>query len=98
MSKQSKLMIIVNALMGLLYVVSSSWIWTEVDKWVKWNIASDWTPLIIYPYHIPNTPQVLMPIFPLWNFPFIIFCVTLAVNLYFIVRLQRSKETKRIAS
>jgi hypothetical protein len=96
MSKQFKLMIMVNALLGLFYVISSYWIWAEINKWVKWNIASNWTPILIYPYRIPNTPQVQMALSPLWNFPFILFLVIIGVNVYFIIRLQRSKETKQI--
>jgi hypothetical protein len=41
-----KVMLLVNALLGLLYVVSSYWIWAEVEKWFKWNIASNWTPFL----------------------------------------------------
>ena len=92
MSMKFKLMIMVNALLGLFYFVSSYWVWAEVDKWVKWNIASNWTPFLIYPYRNPDLPQIQMPILPLWNFPFILFCVIFGVNVYFIVRLQRSKE------
>jgi hypothetical protein len=90
-----KVMVLINALLGLLYVVSSYWIWAEVDKWVKWNIASNWTPILIYPYRISNTPQVQMTMTLLWNFPFIIFCVMLVINLFFIVTLLRNKETKQ---
>jgi hypothetical protein len=88
-----KVMLSVNALLGLLYVVSSYWIWAEVEKWFKWSIASNWTPFLIYPYRNPDLPQLQMVIPPLLNFPFILFCVILAVNLYFIIRLQRI-ETK----
>ena len=98
MAKQFKLMIIVNALLGLLYVVSSYFIWAERDTWSKWNIASKWTPIIIEPYHIPNTPQVQMPIFPMYNFPFILFCVMFLINLYFIIRFQLRKETEQAPS
>ncbi len=91
-------MLSVNAVLGLSYVISSYWIWAEVDKWSKWNIASIWTPISIIPYRIPNTAQVQMPILPLWNFPFMLFCVILAVNLYFILRLQKTKQTKQTPS
>jgi hypothetical protein len=93
-----KVMLLVNALLGLFYVVSSYWIWAELDKWVKWNIATNWTPILIYPYRIPNTSQIQMPISPLWNVPFILFCVIFGVNVYFIVSLQRSKENKQTPS
>jgi len=91
---QLKIMVLVNASLGLLYVISSYWIWTELDKWAKWNIAANWNPLSIIPYHIPNTPQIQMPISPLYNLPFIIVCLMLVINLYFVFQLQRSKETR----
>jgi hypothetical protein len=89
MSKQFKLMIIVNAFLGLLYVISSYSIWAEINRWGHWNITSIWSPILITAYRIPNLPTVQMPVGPLWNFPFILFWVILGVNIYFIVRLQR---------
>lgn len=95
MSMQLKLMILVNALLGLLYVISSYVLWMDINQWSNWNIASDWSPILITPHRIPNVPTVQMPILSLWNIPFILFWVILAVNLYFIIKLQRSKETKQ---
>jgi hypothetical protein len=92
MSKQFKLIILINILLSLIYAVSSYLIWEEVNKWSNWNIVSVWTPIFINPYRIPDTPQVTMPINPIWNFPFILFWVIFTTNLYFIIRLQRNKE------
>jgi hypothetical protein len=94
MSMKFKPMIMVNAFLGLFYVVSSYWIWAEINKWVKWNIAINWTPFLVYPYRNPDLPQIQMPTLPLWNFPFILFLVIIGVNVYFIVRLQKNRETK----
>jgi hypothetical protein len=91
-------MVSVNVFLGLLYVISSYWIWAEVNKWVKWNIAANWTPILIFPYPIPDTTQIQMAIFPLWNVPFILFCVILAINIFFIFSLQRNKVTKQTPS
>jgi hypothetical protein len=94
MLKIAKYAIAANVLVGLLFVLSSYFIWAEVNRWSVWNIASKWSPILITAYRIPNAPTVLMPVGPLLNFPFILFWVMFAVNLYFIIRLQRSKETK----
>ena len=94
MLKIAKYAIAANVLLGLLFILSSYFIWVEVDRWTMWNIASKWSPTLITAYRIPNAPTVLMLVGPLLNFPFILFWVMLAVNLYFIIRLQRSKETK----
>ena len=93
MHMQLKIVIFVNVLLSLLFVVSNCSIWVEVKQWSLWNIASVWSPIYITPYRIPNTPQVQMPILPLWNIPFALFWVAMAVNLYFVVRLLRTKKT-----
>jgi hypothetical protein len=94
MLKLVKYAVVANIVLSLLYVVSSYVIWMDLNQWRNWNIASNWSPILITPYRIPDTPTVQMPVFPLLNFPFILFWVILAVNLYFIVKLQKSKETK----
>ena len=40
MSKQFKLIILINILLSLLYAVSSYLIWEEVNKWSNWNAVS----------------------------------------------------------
>jgi hypothetical protein len=80
-----------NILLGILYVISSYYLWAEVKNWSKWNIASVWSPILIMPHRIPNTPQVQMAIGPAWNLPFILFWVMLAVNLYFYLSHKANK-------
>ena len=94
MLKIANCAIATDVLVGLLFVLSNYFIWVEVGRWTVWNIASKWSPILITAYRIPNAPTVLMPVGPLLNLPFILFWVMFAVNLYFIIRLQRSKETK----
>jgi hypothetical protein len=94
-SKDSKkLMVKINVLLGLLYGVSSYVLWMSVNQWVDWNVASNWSPLLITPYRIPDLPTVEMPLSSLLNIPFVLFWIMFALNLYFLFRLQRSKETK----
>jgi len=89
MSKILALMILFNVLIGLLFVASSLYIWAEVEQWSGWNIASIWSPIIISAYRIPNTPQVEMPVGPVWNLPFILFWVAVIGNILSAVLIQR---------
>ncbi len=57
-------------------------------------MSSDWSPLFIAPYRIPDAPTVQMPVPPQLNIPFMLFWIMLAVNIYYIVKLQRSEDTK----
>ena len=96
MSRQFKLlMLLVNVLLGLLYVFSSYYFWEELNNWYDWNLRSTWTPCFVYPHRIPGTPTVEMPVQPMLNLPFMIFwiiiitnCAVLATYLYIIPRIQ----------
>jgi hypothetical protein len=94
MLKIVKYAIATNVFLSLLYVLSSYFIWSELDRWTVWNISSKWSPILITAYRIPNVSTVLMPVGPLLNLPFILFLVMVAANLFFIIRLQKSKETE----
>ena len=100
MTEQSKqftlLMILVNVLLSLVYVFSSYNFWEELNNWYDYNMQSTWTPLYAYPHRIPNMATVMMPVPPILNLPFIIFCVIIITNgvmlaAYFFVipRLQK---------
>jgi hypothetical protein len=89
-----KLMLIINIFLSFLYAYSSLGLWYTVNQWSNWYIASNWSPIFITPRFVPSLPMVQTPIPRLWNSPFILFWVILAVNLYFIIKLQGSKETK----
>ena len=47
MLKVAKYAIAANVLLGLLFILSSYFIWVEVDRWTMWNIASKWSPTLI---------------------------------------------------
>ena len=97
MAKGFKLLIIVvNALLSLVYVVSSYFFWEQLNFWHYWSHQSTWTPFWVYPHRIPNLRELEMPLQPMLNLPFIIFCVTIITNCvmlatYYLVipRLQR---------
>jgi hypothetical protein len=92
MLKQFKAVIIANGLVSLLFVLSSYSLWNNVNQWNTWNIGSIWSPWLIESYRNPDLPTVQMPVGPEWNVPFMLFWVMLAVNLYFIIKLQRTKS------
>ena len=93
--------VIVNVVLVLLFVVANYGIWTMVNSnnhldYTTMNpinvIESMWGDVVDGKiYRIDG-----MGILP--NFPFWIFFIAIAVNLYFIYRLQRSKETKQTPS
>jgi hypothetical protein len=66
-----------------------------VDNWSNWCIGTSWTPIFITANLNPNTfhPPGVYP--NILNISFLLFWVILAVNLYFIISLQKSKETKQ---
>ena len=90
MSKQLKLMILANVVLGLVYVASTFVLWRDIGGWVNDGDVS-WSPLFITPLQGPYFlgPPVRVP---LVNIPFLLFLVIFAVNLYFIVKLGRNKE------
>jgi hypothetical protein len=88
MSRQFKLMILLNILLSLVFVALN----LAYDDYG--NIpghAVQWTPLWLrfYNYALPVPDMgITIP-----NFTFYLFWLSTIVNLYFIIRLQRSKET-----
>jgi hypothetical protein len=93
MSKQLKLMLFVNAVLGLLFVYSDYYIWSLLNNTRALSVVNtDWSALLI---QVDTGMDFLTPII---NFPFIIFWVLLITNLYFIYRLARNKETKQTPS
>jgi hypothetical protein len=96
MSKQFKLMIMVNALLIFLFLIANYALWNMVNSNTHLGhtvmnplnvIESMWGDVVEGEiYRIDG-----MGIMP--NFPFWLFFVAIAINMYFIFRLQRTKET-----
>jgi hypothetical protein len=89
-------MILANVLLGAVYLLLSFNLWNIVNNWLNYGVGSEWSPLIIH-YAIIKLPQPypsLPTVRDQYNSPFILFFITLVVNIYFIIRLGRSKETK----
>jgi len=93
MPKQFKLMILANVLLGFLFVVFNL-IYAYFGNTHPSNTL--WSPLWLTFYNYEYAAQfghflgVQEP-----NFSFYFFWAVLLVNVYFIVRLQRSKEKKQ---
>jgi hypothetical protein len=90
MSKLVKYAIITNVVLGLLYVFSSLYLWDRVNSWLGGGSGSMWSAFQI----TLSENWHMVPITPIPNFPFWLFWVTIAINIYFIIKLQSSKEAK----
>jgi len=90
MSKLVKYAIITNVVLSLLFVFSNLYVWYTVNRWLSGGSGSLWSAFQITLY--PISENAMSPIIPVDNFPFWLFWVTIAINMYFIIRLQSSKE------
>ena len=100
MPKQFKLMLIVNVLLILLFVLANYAMWNMVNSNTHLGhttmnplniIESMWGDVVEGKIYRIDGMGIMR------NFPFWIFFVAIAVNLYFIYRLQRT-ETKQTPS
>ena len=99
--KQLKLMVLVNVLLGLLFIVSDYFLWSFIS-WENWSYngaVPSWSPLYITPTYQPPIeprPYIVSPTpVPHLNIPFLLFLAMFAANLYFIIKLGKSKEAKQ---
>ena len=91
MSKLVKYAIITNGVLSLLFVFSNLYLWNEVNNWLGGGSGSMWSAFQITLYPLSENWH-MVPITPVANVPFWLFWVTIAINMYFMIRLQRSKE------
>ena len=103
MPKQFKLLLIVlNILLGLLYLSSSYALWQELNSWYDYNMQSTWTPFHVQPHRIPNMPTVTMPVPTILNVPFITFLIAVITNIilltayYFVVPRLQNRAAKNV--
>ncbi len=97
MLKQAKFMILINVFLGFSFVLGNFALWDRVNYWVLVDVASKWSPFFVSSIYLgpPATPSNPAFYQPLFNYPFLLFWVLFALNLYFIITLGRSKETKQ---
>jgi hypothetical protein len=100
MIKDSKLMILANVFLSLLFVLANYGIGNEFNSYPHDLRYIHWSPFLIQDSHaytfvngnlVGIGGDVLI-----YNFPFWIFFVAIAVNIIFFYRLQRTKETSQI--
>jgi hypothetical protein len=89
MDRQIRLMLLVDAFLVFLFALANYYVWVNVNR--KGYFISGWSPLefITNPSEPIPVPPIVIP-----NLPFYIFCIAIAVNLYFIIKLQRRLQTK----
>lgn len=86
------IIIIFNVIMGLLLFLSSEVVLIALNGKIIEGAGIFIDSRFPY-YPLSNAPPTFTA--PLPNFPFFIFLFSLIVNAYFIIKLQRSKETKQ---
>ena len=102
MPRQTKLMILVNVFLSLLFVYASLEVRSSVESWLnvtdRYGIdrPSVYAVTDVNPLWIALEITEPIPIGPLAhidipNYPFYIFWVAIAVNVYFIIRIQKTK-------
>jgi len=87
-SRQFKLMLLVNAFLGFLFIITN-FIYDYFGNMPSHHAL--WSPLsiIFYNYTFPSIGAVEP------NFSFYFFWVLMIVNMYFLFRLQKSNQTKQ---
>jgi hypothetical protein len=100
MRRQLITAIIVNAFLVLIFIYSNFSIWNMLNEYQL--IEGSWSPLSVdyvgKAVVIGGTPLATGGILISPNYPFWLFFFSTAINLYLIIRLQRSKETKETPS
>jgi hypothetical protein len=91
MFKLVKYAIITNLVLSLLYVLSSLYLWDVVNRWLGGGSGSMWSAFYITLYPLSENWH-MVPIVPVVNVPFWLFWVTIAINMYFIIKLQKSSK------
>ena len=86
MSIDLKIMIFVNVVLALLFVCGSVAVWMASNGHAVWA-----NPLWITYRATPPGEMAGFVLIP--NYPFMLFWISTIVNVFFIIRLQRSKAT-----
>ncbi len=91
--------IVVNVLLVLLFVGANYFLWYSMRDATYTTVT--WSPIFAsyVPRFLGNNGELVavQTIKTILNYPFLTFFLAMAVNLYLIFRLQRSKEIKPAA-
>lgn len=97
MLRQLKVIILVNVLIAVLFCYFNWANWTLLnDEEAGLPISSKWGPVWILVQPSPFGYGYTTVMFP--NYPFMLFWLSTIINLYFLIKLQKSKETKTVNS
>jgi len=92
MSRQLKVIILVNVVIAVLFCYFNYGNWTLLnDEEAGLPISSEWGPVWIRVQPKPFGYGDTTVMFP--NYPLMLFWLSTIINLYFIIKLQKSKET-----
>jgi hypothetical protein len=93
-----RIVVVINALLVLAFVASNCIQWADINKYTTTSLLQiNWDPssiTLLLRNIYPNGIIIGSGMERIVNFPFMIFFLSLVVNLCFIFLLQRSKETK----
>ncbi len=96
MIKIVKYAIIVNIILGLVFVYSNLSLWSQINgNSTSLIISSSWNPFTVSAMHysyLNGVFSAVQTIFFYYNIPFWLFFVAIAVNLYFIVKLGKRNK------
>ncbi len=95
MLKQVKYMILVNLFGSFFYIIGNYTLWNRVNFWVLSDVASKWSPFFITTENLSGLTLPSSIFHPIFNYPFWTFWFLLAINMYFLIVIGRSKETKQ---
>ena len=89
----------INALLVMAFIFTNLSLWNVIDRSSLIGVGPyAWNPLSITFVHkaeiVGAPPLATGGLFSFFNFPFWLFFISTALNLYLIIRLQKSKETK----
>ncbi len=97
MHKIVKYAIVANILLCALFIYANYSLWNSVNAEYPYLITSHWSPLgIVATHYIISDGSISMldALYLYFNFPFWIFFLLLAANLFFIAKLARIQSSK----
>ena len=105
MHRITKIAIVVNFVLALLYVVSSYYLWSVVNgpSWSYYDAVASWSPLYVTPTYtqpIQQRPYLIGSSIPMEmvNIPFLMFVTMFASNILAILISTKKYAMSRIAT
>ncbi|NLE06264.1 MAG: hypothetical protein GX638_15870 [Crenarchaeota archaeon] len=100
MLRALRTIIVVNVLLLVFFILANFWIWGEFNSHINalgsGMLGPIWLQHTLSGAFVNGEWIGIGATTLILNFPFWLFFISTAINLYFIYRLQRSKDTKPI--